>query len=188
MMTQLSNLASLVAAPQPAKAAAKPSPRLRQAAVEFEANFLQELLKPMTHDPLFSGSNSLDGDDGDDGGSMGTVDSMGTEALATALAGAGGLGIAKQILSEMAPIEAANAVKGAANTDPAGMHCGDCAQPLAMGQSDAADPNMLALGTLPTEKTESKAAASGEQRSISRSAGEAPQDIRRIAPMTQVLR
>ncbi|HEX4020047.1 MAG TPA: hypothetical protein VHX63_02790 [Acidobacteriaceae bacterium] len=186
-MTQLSNLASLAAAPQPAKVAAKPSPRLRQAAVEFEANFLQELLKPMTHDPLFSGSNSLDGDDGEDGGSMGTVDSMGTEALATALAGAGGLGIAKQILAEMAPIEAANAAKTATNADPAGMHCGDCTQPLTMGQGDA-DPNMLALGTLPTEKLEPKVNASGEQQSVSRSAGQAPQDIRKIAPMTRILR
>ncbi len=90
------------------------SPRLRKAAQEFEANFLQELLKPLKEDPLFSGSDGLGGGgngDGEMSGSLGTVDSLGTEALANALASAGGLGIAKHILAQMAPVEAANEAK-----------------------------------------------------------------------------
>ncbi len=90
------------------------SPRLQKAAQEFEANFLQELLKPLKQDPLFAGGDGLGGGDSADGemsGSLGTVDSLGTQALADALAKAGGLGIAKHILAQMAPVEAANEAK-----------------------------------------------------------------------------
>ena len=140
-MTNFSSLAGMqVAQPQPKVPAPGPSPRLRQAAVEFEANFMQELLKPLTHDSLFSDDS---GGDGEIGGSMGTIDSMGTQAVAKALASAGGLGIAKHILAQMAPVEASHAAANpAANTTASptspGVQCGGCAAPLAIG---AASPN-----------------------------------------------
>ncbi len=95
----------------PAQSAPVASPRMQKAAQEFEANFLQEFLKPLKQHPLFEGGDGLGGGDISDGelsGSLGTVDSLGTQALADALASAGGLGISKHILAQMAPIEAAN--------------------------------------------------------------------------------
>ncbi len=88
------------------------SPKLRQAAAQFESSFMQELLKPFKQDPLFADDKSSNGEIG---GSLGTIDGLGTQAMADALAKAGGLGIAKHILEEMAPIEAAQnaAVTGA---------------------------------------------------------------------------
>ena len=108
-MMNLHQLSPSLVQSRSASAAAQASPRLRKAAQEFEANFLQELLKPLKEDPLFAGSDGLGGSDGADGtmsGSLGTVDSLGTEALADALAAAGGLGIAQHVLAQMAPIEA----------------------------------------------------------------------------------
>ena len=90
---------------------AGPSPKLRQAAAEFESSFMQELLKPFKQDPLFAEDKDSGGEVG---GSLGTIDSMGTQAMADALAKSGGLGIATQILKEMAPIEAAQTAKTAA--------------------------------------------------------------------------
>ena len=110
-MMNLHQLSPSLIQSRSASAAAMASPRLRKAAQEFEANFLQELLKPLKEDPLFAGSDGLGGSDGADGtmsGSLGTVDSLGTESLADALAAAGGLGIAQHILAQMAPIEAAD--------------------------------------------------------------------------------
>ena len=110
-MTNLHQLSPSLVQTRSASAAASASPRLRKAAQEFEANFLQELLKPLKEDPLFAGSDGLGGSDGADGnmsGSLGTVDSLGTQALADALASAGGLGIAQHILAQLAPVEAAD--------------------------------------------------------------------------------
>ena len=110
-MTHFAGLTSVaipVGTPQQARPAsvAPPvaSPKLRQAAAQFESSFMQEMLKPFKEDPLFSDDKSSGGEIG---GSLGTIDSMGTQAMADALAKAGGLGIAKHILEEMAPIEAA---------------------------------------------------------------------------------
>lgn len=142
------HLAGLTVGPLQTQAAAAPSPRLRQAAVEFEANFLQELLKPMKEDPLFAGSDGSGGDDGEIGGSLGTIDSMGTQAMAEALANAGGLGIARQVLAKMAPLEAANAAaKAAANPKSSGGPCGGCALPLTMGAGNKADVGPLGQRT-----------------------------------------
>ena len=98
------------------------SPQLRQAANQFEASFLQELLKPMTEDSMFSS-----GSDGSPTGSMGTVSSMAAQALADGIAKNGGLGIAKHVLAELAPMEAAQS--GKAGT-AAGTKCGGCAPQL----------------------------------------------------------
>jgi Rod binding domain-containing protein len=76
-------------------------PRLAPAAHEFEASLMQELLKPMEKDPLFSGG------EGDGGGLMsgdagaGTWSSLGAQSLARAISDAGGLGIATKMISEV---------------------------------------------------------------------------------------
>ncbi len=97
------------------------SPQLRQAANQFEASFLQELLKPMTEDSMFGS------EDGSPTGSMGTVSSMATQALADGIAKNGGLGIAKRVLAELAPVEAAQSGKTGTT---AGAKCGGCAPRL----------------------------------------------------------
>ena len=96
------------------------SPQLRQAANQFESSFLEELLKPMTQDSMFGSGDSTSG-------SMGTVSSMATQALADGIARDGGLGIAKQVLAELAPVEAAQSGKATV----AGTKCGGCAARLA---------------------------------------------------------
>jgi Rod binding domain-containing protein len=60
---------------------------------------MQELLKPMERDPLFSsggGSGLMSGDAG-----AGTWSSLGAQSLAKALSDAGGLGIATKMISEV---------------------------------------------------------------------------------------
>jgi Rod binding domain-containing protein len=130
------HLASLQTPQTQDHAPVTPSPQLRRAAEEFEADFLQELLKPMKQDPLFTGDGN---GDGEAAGSLGTIDGIGSQALAEALAKAGGLGIARQVLAKMAPIEAANqAARAAAASRPAAAtagekKCGGCAAPLRIG-------------------------------------------------------
>jgi len=113
-----------------------PSPQLVKAANEFEANFLGELLKPLREDPLFGDGSGLGGDNlGSDGpgGAMGTIGNLASEALAQAIAKQGGLGIARQVLAELGPIEAAKAQQ---KEVPLGRECGACATPLAMGSPE----------------------------------------------------
>lgn len=78
------------------------SPKLKTAAHEFEASLMQELLKPLQHDPLFapdsSDGASGSGDGGEDQGSAGALMSFGSEALAQAISEHGGFGIATKIL------------------------------------------------------------------------------------------
>lgn len=80
-------------------------PRLKPAAHAFEASLIQELLKPMQHDPLFSDSDNDDGMGGLAGGEadsgMDTMSSLSTEALARAISDHGGLGIAAEVLKEV---------------------------------------------------------------------------------------
>jgi flagellar protein FlgJ len=76
----------------------KPSPRLVNAAHEFEATLVAELLKPMQQDPLFSDNN----DDTGDAGSQGSLRSFGTEAIARSISDHGGLGIARVVLQRLA--------------------------------------------------------------------------------------
>lgn len=68
-----------------------PQPRLVQAAHEFEAQLVKELLKPMTN------VNSLDGEDADPE-SSGALADFATDALGQALSKQGGLGIATIIV------------------------------------------------------------------------------------------
>lgn len=79
-------------------AAVTPQPRLVHAAHEFEAQMMQELLKPMT------GSNGLDGEPDDAAsGSTGALGEFASEALGRALSEQGGFGIAKSIVRELTP-------------------------------------------------------------------------------------
>lgn len=75
---------------------AQPSPRLKSAAHEFEANMMQEFLKPLQHDSLFSEDSGNGGDDSS--GSAGALMSFGSEAMAKAISEHGGFGIAQKIL------------------------------------------------------------------------------------------
>lgn len=69
--------------------------KLVDAAQQFEATMLQELLKPMQH-----GQDSWGEEKSDDSASD-TISSFGTEAIAKAISKGGGFGIAKQIVSKV---------------------------------------------------------------------------------------
>jgi Rod binding domain-containing protein len=79
-------------------------PRLAPAAHQFEASLMKELLEPLQRDPLFAdedGSGDASGASGEEAGSLDTLKSLGTEALAQAIAERGGLGIAAKILQQI---------------------------------------------------------------------------------------
>ena len=86
------------------------SPRLREAAHEFEGQMMKELLKPMTRGDSLFGEDE-DGVDGAAG--MGALGEFGSEALAQALSRSGGFGIADRILSELSHSERAAGTSGA---------------------------------------------------------------------------
>lgn len=72
-----------------------PSPRLVNAAHEFEAQMMKELLKPMTH------GDALTNDGDEDEGSGGALGEFASEALGRALSDRGGFGIATSIVKEL---------------------------------------------------------------------------------------
>ena len=72
--------------------------RLVDAAQQFEAMFLQQLMKP------FQGSDQIGGDvdgDGSAGVQGGTMQGLATESMARAIASAGGLGVARQVVAQV---------------------------------------------------------------------------------------
>jgi peptidoglycan hydrolase FlgJ len=69
--------------------------KLVDAAQQFEAMMMQEMLKPMR-----SGEDSWDEEKQNDSASD-TISSFGTEALAKSISKAGGLGIAKQVIRQV---------------------------------------------------------------------------------------
>jgi flagellar protein FlgJ len=82
---------------QPATAIeAQKQAKLVDAAQQFEATMLQELLKPMQH-----GQDSWGGEEKSDDSAGDTISSFGTEAVAKAISKGGGFGIAKQIISKV---------------------------------------------------------------------------------------
>ncbi|MEO6816000.1 MAG: hypothetical protein ABI177_04810 [Edaphobacter sp.] len=85
-----------LASSAPAAADGAKNPKLAQAAEQFESMLLQEMLKPMR-----SGEDSWGGDEKSRDSSMDTISSFGTEAMATAIAKGGGLGIAKQVIRQV---------------------------------------------------------------------------------------
>ena len=71
--------------------------KLVDAAQQFEAMMLQEMLKPMR-----GGKDSWGGDGKDDSDSASdTITSFGSEAFAKAISKGGGFGIAKQVISQV---------------------------------------------------------------------------------------
>src|SRR5260370_42629920 len=82
---------------QPATAAeVQKQANLVDAAQQFEATLLQELLKPMQQ-----GHSSWGGEEKSDDTASDTISSFGTEAIAKAISKGGGFGIAKQIVSKV---------------------------------------------------------------------------------------
>jgi peptidoglycan hydrolase FlgJ len=70
--------------------------KLVDAAQQFEAMMLQELLKPMQR-----GQGSWGGEEKSDDAASDTMSSFGTEAISIAISKAGGFGVAKQIVSKV---------------------------------------------------------------------------------------
>jgi flagellar protein FlgJ len=82
--------------------------KLQDAAEKFEGMMLQELLKPMQEGKggSFGGFGGGFGSDEEDrDGSLDTMSSFGTEAVANAIAKAGGVGIAKQVMREVRALD-----------------------------------------------------------------------------------
>ena len=70
--------------------------KLVDAAQQFEATMLQELLKPLQH-----GRDAWAEEVKDDDSASDTISSFGTEAIAKAISKGGGFGMAKQIVSKV---------------------------------------------------------------------------------------
>jgi flagellar protein FlgJ len=75
----------------------KKQAKLVDAAHQFEAMMLQELLKPMS-----GGQDSWGGDEkSEEDSASDTISSFGTEAFANAISKKGGFGIAKKVISQV---------------------------------------------------------------------------------------
>jgi Rod binding domain-containing protein len=96
-MSSIAATAALVSTGQ-ASSSITPQPRLVKAAHEFEAQMMQEMLKP-----LISG-NGLDGEENDTAsGSGGALGAFASEALGRGLSEHGGFGIASSIVRQLTP-------------------------------------------------------------------------------------
>ena len=73
------------------------NPKLVNAAHEFEASMMKELLQPLQRDSLFSEGGDPSGVDGSSGDADALM-SFGSEAMAKAISDQGGFGIATSIL------------------------------------------------------------------------------------------
>ena len=72
--------------------------RLADAAQQFEGMLLQEMLKPMRTDDK---DGAWSGDEKSSDSGEDTINSFGVEAVATAIAKGGGLGIARQVIQQV---------------------------------------------------------------------------------------
>ncbi len=88
-------IASQVPAPTDSRAELQKQAKLVDAAQQFEAMMLQEMLKPMR-----GGKDSWGGEEDGDS-AHDTIGSFGTEAFAKAISKAGGFGIARQVISQV---------------------------------------------------------------------------------------
>lgn len=70
--------------------------KLVDAAQQFEAMLMQEMLKPMK-----AGQDGWGGEDKNDDAAADTISGFGTEAVAKAIAKGGGLGIARQVVRQV---------------------------------------------------------------------------------------
>src|SRR5271170_4649946 len=80
---------------------ATPQPRLVKAAHEFEAQMMQELMKPLNRGVSLTGA---DGDEDNDSGSGGALGEFASEALGRALSDQGGFGIASSIVKQLSHV------------------------------------------------------------------------------------
>ena len=85
-----------IVSPQTAGIDSQRQAKLDDAAQQFEATMLQEMLKPLQH-----GQDSWGGEEGSEDSASDTISSFGTEAIAKAIAKGGGFGIAKQVISKV---------------------------------------------------------------------------------------
>jgi peptidoglycan hydrolase FlgJ len=88
---------NMVSAP-PAAGDAKDA-KLVNAAQQFESMLLQEMLKPMRSGQDSWGGDGTSSDNSDS--SLNTISSFGTDAMATAISKAGGLGISRQVIRQV---------------------------------------------------------------------------------------
>jgi flagellar protein FlgJ len=98
----------LASATQPATASAAAHRKLTDAAQQFEGMLLQEMLKPMREHGFCQGEGDEDNDNKEGSGFGDTLSSFGTEAVATAIAKGGGLGLAKRVVEEVEGEKAAH--------------------------------------------------------------------------------
>jgi peptidoglycan hydrolase FlgJ len=75
---------------------AKKQAKLVDAAQQFEATMMQEMLKPMQH-----GQDSWGGDVKNEDATFDTLSSFGSETLAKAISKGGGFGIARKVVSQI---------------------------------------------------------------------------------------
>lgn len=95
-------ISSDFASSAPAAAQGAKDPKLVNAAQQFESMLLQEMLKPMRSGQDSWGGDGKSSDSSDiSDSSMDTINSFGTEAMATAIAKGGGLGIARQVIQQV---------------------------------------------------------------------------------------
>jgi Rod binding domain-containing protein len=85
------------------RAAGAPSPKLAQAAHEFEGQMMKQLLEPMTNGDALTGAEDGDSGVGSESGtgSAGALGEFASEALGKALSERGGFGIADRIVKEL---------------------------------------------------------------------------------------
>jgi len=76
--------------------------RLIDAAHQFEASLMQELLAPLTRDPLSGSDATGDGQDEDEG-SMQALSGFAGSSMARAISEHGGFGIARLLLDRLGP-------------------------------------------------------------------------------------
>ncbi len=100
-------IAAKIEGTSPVEAAAQQHAKLVDAAQQFEAIFLGEMLKPMQAKDGGWG----DGDSSGDSGSGGTLASYGVESVARAISKAGGLGIARQVVEKVSGEAASHRIR-----------------------------------------------------------------------------
>ncbi len=87
--------------------------KLTDAAQQFEGMLLEEMLKPMREHGFCDEEN----DDKQEGGNFGdTLSSFGAETVATAIAKAGGFGIAKRVVEQVEGAKASHGARVGANS------------------------------------------------------------------------
>ncbi|MDE3104916.1 MAG: hypothetical protein KGK08_07055 [Acidobacteriota bacterium] len=99
-----------------------PPGRLQQAANEFEASLLQAILQPVMRGGSLTGSTAEGNDSGEGEGSV--LDSYRVQALASALAQKGGLGLSQLVQREVGAEAAAHDRARQAAQGVSGSHIG----------------------------------------------------------------